>query len=188
MIEPTPAATAGTPATRVREIALVACWLAATVLAFAWHGPRAWSAAGLPQRVAEFDAATQPALSHWLAARTPAAAGHAPAFRLLHLREAGCPCNAEADARMATLRARYAARGIEVVTVPLGRHAALPAGMATPAAALLDADGALLYLGPVAGTAGCGRGATPLQRALDTVLAGARPDARPILTTGCFCT
>jgi hypothetical protein len=188
MPDTTPSAPCSPPPTRPREVAIVLGWLAATVLAFGWHGPHAWSAGGAPPVVADFDPATQPAAAQWLAARPPAAARHARTLTLLHLREPDCRCNAEADPQVAALRSRYAARGVEIVTLAPGRLPGPPATTATPAAALLDADGTLLYLGPVADTASCAGGTTPLQRALDHALAGAPAEARPMLTTGCFCT
>ena len=59
---------------------------------------------------------------------------------------------------------------------------------ATPAVALLDASGNLLYLGPVTDTGFCGTRSSRVVRALESALSGTPAPAQPTLATGCFCT
>lgn len=177
-------------ATRPWQLAIVACWLASTALAFWWYGLRDRGTPAASARVAAFDPVQGHDAPQWLAARLTGAAPGPQPLTLVHLRDPDCGCNQAADTQVEDLRRQYAARGLRVATVAV--HAGGPQAprwlSATPAAALLDADGALLYLGPVADAGFCSRRATPVSRALDSAIAGVRAPARPTLATGCFCT
>jgi hypothetical protein len=186
---PFPAVLRGRRASRIRDLLIVSCWLGGTVLAFAWHGPGGIGPAGGPAVLATFDPADASAVA-WLAERASPATDAPRSTTLLHLREPGCRCNTDADRELDALRSAYAERGVRVVTVPVERGGtARPRWLtATPAAALLAADGRLLYLGPLDSPGFCARGGTPMRRALESALAGSPSAAQPMLGTGCFCT
>lgn len=174
------------------HLAIVACWLTATGIAFWWHAARAADDAGTPATIADFDPARLPYAVRRLAsqAQAPAAlADHAP-FTLVHLRDPACRCNGVADLEVAELHRRFAARGVRVseLSVRAGASRAEAWLAATPAVALLDASGNLLYLGPVTDTGFCGTRSSRVVRALESALSGTPAPAQPTLATGCFCT
>ena len=190
MPDSTPVPTVARRRRPARDVAFIICWLLGTVFAFWWHGPGNRYASGSPSSVAEFDATRNPDMVRWLVARSPASFDSTTALTLLQLRDPRCTCNRGTDPKFDALRRKYAARGIRVETIAVDRATrGAPAWLAaTPAAALLDAKGTVLYLGPIDDTAFCSRAATtPVERALDSALAGSPVPARPMLVTGCFC-
>lgn len=158
--------------TAVRLAALlVAAWFAATA-PLLWHFER--------QRLAD-----QRQLAHFDVDHVPPPPLAAPAgaAKILYFLDPGCRCNAAAVAELGRLRRALLLPAAQFAFAPAD---ALPGGgvqaltaaersawrghvPATPAAALWDARGRLIYFGPIVVNAGCGDGASYLHDALRTM-------------------
>jgi hypothetical protein len=137
-----------------------------------------------------------------------AGASAAPGAVVVHFRDPSCQCNAEADAHFLSLIARHQGRGVVfAVADPPGTAASPARGLerlprlpsaevarlwrglpALPVAAVFDAQGKPVYVGPYANATRCStaRGG-PVEAALARAEQGRRETGTAGLALGCFC-
>lgn len=174
---------------RLLEWALVLLWFCVVAAAFWWFAVRDLRGFAPTGSAALFSADQLSRVERFVEQQRSLRSGPGGALTLLHLRDPGCGCNRFADPHVAALRRDYAPRGVRVATLPVSRDRDDVADWlpATPAGLLLDAQGRILYLGPLSESANCGRDGAPVERALDQALAGHPTAAQTILGTGCYC-
>lgn len=142
----------------------------------------------------------------WLRRHAGAAAsGVAPAkATVVHVFNAGCPCNRFTDQHLAEILARYRAAGVRFIAASVSETDATADGLrpvdraiqseltwidSTPAALVYDAAGKLMYYGPYSDSAECGSsGGGRVERVLDRVLLGQTQSPQKFYGGGCFCT
>lgn len=196
-------------------IPLVLCWLSSTAYAFWWFEARDLRAFDtIPVDQAAFATpgtrVSLPAL---------ASAGDSSAPLVLHFWNPACSCNRFNNPHVRDIVATYRAQGVRFLTVvraapgadtpallaqareifntPALLESALPLDPdtlppATPAAAIINAQGQLDYSGPYSDSAFCGAageaaGSTLVENALERILAGQTPQASERVAFGCFC-
>jgi hypothetical protein len=183
---------------------LFVTWLGVTAWLF-WQ----WQATGLGPAVADGAAGDQFAqfdatrLDPGAVARLQTTAGAAARTVVVHLRDPGCACSRIADEHFLALVARHQADGVIFAVAEAPGPRATPArGMerlphltpaesellwrnlpAAPAAAVFDASGRPVYLGPCSTARGGPVEAAVAKAASESELAGPRPAAM----MGCFC-
>lgn len=139
---------------------------------------------------------------------------------MVHFWNPGCSCNKFNNGHVRDIIAQYQANGIRFITVVKSQAGAdnsqrlaraqeifnVPALLdtslqldlasapsATPAAAVVNAQGQLAYFGPYSDSAFCGSrsssntGASFVETALDQILEGRNPEKINTLAFGCFC-
>jgi hypothetical protein len=109
---------------------------------------------------------------------------------VVHVYDANCPCNRFTDRHLAQIQAAYQQRHVRFVRV----ERSSPAGAgsprwieATPAALVFDAHGKLIYFGPYSDKDACGTSNGLVERVLDQLLSGQRPQPHLVISGGCFC-
>jgi hypothetical protein len=109
---------------------------------------------------------------------------------VVHVYDANCPCNRFTDPHLAQIQASYQQRHVHFIRV----ERSSPAGAgsprwieATPAALVFDAHGKLMYFGPYSDKAACGTSNGLVERVLDQLLSGQRPQPQLVISGGCFC-
>lgn len=118
------------------------------------------------------------ALGHWLAQFHQAGR-----ITLVHLGRPECFCNRFTDPHRQQIQAHYQPLGVAFVAPALPDELQV----ATPAAALMDANGRLAYLGAYSDSLLCSVGDGQVEPLLDQLLAGQQPDLLHTTGVGCFC-
>ncbi len=161
---------------------LLASWLLATAGAF-WY----------------FELGAEPLVgttmqSFALAARAPVEAWYrehvaAPDARLtvVRLHAPHCACDRAITSESEKIEARFQARGVRFLDTADGRLR--KAGVtAAPAALIFDAEGHLIYYGPLGASAWCATSGGMLESVLERALQGSTRFTSAPVTRGCFCT
>lgn len=167
---------------------LLACWLAGLVWAFTWYESRYVKAF---ERPAFFEG-------------TPVAPPlDSPGVQVVHVWQAGCPCNGGHQAYVSEMTKRFAAQG--VVFARSGQRASdslpealrqlpywpMPAAWSAwpgaPAVAIWDADGQLAYVGPYTDGASCSQESSFVEPVIRALLAGRTVDITRQDTVSCLC-
>lgn len=130
-------------------------------------------------------------------------AGAGP-VRLVHFWDPSCPCSASNLAHLAEIVKHFAPLGVAFYSVQKpGSSGQLPAALsalralpelagleqlpASPAAAIWNAQGELVYIGPYSEGASCSLGNGFVEPILEAVLAGRPVKANAGLAVACFC-
>lgn len=136
----------------------------------------------------------------------PSLAGQG-AVRLVHFWDPSCPCNASNLQHLTEIVRHFAERGVEFYSVQKpGSRGQLPAVLsevreltdakafkglaqlpASPAAAIWNTQGELIYLGPYSESASCSLGKGFVEPILDAALAGRPVKTSAGLAVACFC-
>ncbi|ALP51907.1 hypothetical protein Tel_01455 [Candidatus Tenderia electrophaga] len=187
-------------------LSLVAGWLVFTAVAFWWFQLKDVRpfAPSSENRAVFFRADA-------LLQRLGSLVEDAPTGRItvVHFWDPDCACSRFSDAHVAELIQAYGSRGVAFIVVPRAVAArdearrravelfgapvtvaamddlAMPS---SPAAAVLDAAGRLVYFGPYSNGAVCGAGGDAfVEKALDKALAGDTAQVLNMAAVGCFC-
>lgn len=171
---------------RALLVTLAVCWAAG--LGWAW-----WWFDGYHARTFE-------GVAHFAAAQVdpPFAPGQ---IQVMHVWQAGCPCNAGHEAYIADMTRRFSAQGVQFVRS--GSQAApggalselpywpLPAGWSDwpggPALAIWDAQGKLAYVGPYSDGASCNSDSSFVEPVLRTLQQGRAVAITRQDTVACLC-
>ncbi|BFM13364.1 DUF6436 domain-containing protein [Simiduia litorea] len=103
---------------------------------------------------------------------------------LIHLGRDDCFCNRFNEPHRQAIKAKYEPLGIIFQTLPLPTQL----NVATPAVALVSAQGQLAYFGPYSDSLLCSLGDGLVEPLLDQLLLGYLPDVIHTTGVGCFCT
>lgn len=162
-------------------------WLPWAVTA-AWllgSGIGLWHLQSGPTQAGEVGTATLPSLAaeQWLAARAPSG------LTVVSILTPGCTCNANTARHVAQIEAGYAPRGVRLVRAERTAQAEGELAWAgpTPAAAVYDAAGRLVYLGPYSTSAWCGGAGGLVEAVLEQLLAGHTVEPWRAPSGGCAC-
>lgn len=101
---------------------------------------------------------------------------------VVHLGRADCPCNRFNQPHREQIIAHYQPLGVAFTELTLGY-----ADLATPAVAIVDADGKLAYFGPYSDSLLCSVGEGLVEPLLDQMLSGEHPEVVHTTGVGCFC-
>ncbi|WP_434457468.1 thiol-disulfide isomerase [Stutzerimonas urumqiensis] len=130
-------------------------------------------------------------------------AGAGP-IRLVHFWDPACPCNVGNQQHLAELIERYAGRGVAFYSLrkaaegapdiaplpglqPLARLEGAHQLPASPAVAIWDTTGRLVYVGPYSEGAVCTSSNSFIEPILESLLQGRPVSATHSLASGCFC-
>ena len=98
-----------------------------------------------------------------------------------------CPCSKFTNKHIEELKLTYQGKGIQFVTIKKGESSYFSKIPASPAAAVMDEKGKLIYFGPFSDQAVCGAGSGFIEPVLDDMLRGTKSRQMNLLATGCFC-
>lgn len=169
-------------------VLLVACWGAGLVWALSWYESR---------YVRTFE---RPAFFDGLAVPPPS---DTPRVQVLHVWQAGCPCNGGHQAYVNDMTERFAAQGVVFARSGARDIDALPRALrqlpywpmpeawsgwpGAPAVAIWGADGRLAYVGPYSDGASCSEESSFVEPVIQALLAGRKVDITRQDTLSCLC-
>ena len=167
---------------------LLVAWLAGLVWAFWWFEG---------QYVKAFE---RPAYFNAQDGAPPFPPGQ---VQVLHVWQAGCPCNGGHEAYLQNMTERFAAQGVEFARAGASSGEGLPEILqkliywpipeeweswpGAPAVAIWDATGKLAYVGPYSDGAHCNRESSFIEPVIETLLAGRRVNVVTQDTVACLC-
>jgi hypothetical protein len=123
--------------------------------------------------------------------------------QVLHVWQAGCPCNGGHETYLQDMTERFAARGVAFARAGVVSEAGLPPALqkmpywpipeqwdnwpGAPAVAIWDATGNLAYVGPYSDGAHCSRDSSFIEPVIETLLAGRPVSIVTQDTVACLC-
>lgn len=123
--------------------------------------------------------------------------------QVLHVWQAGCPCNGGHEVYLKNMTERFAAQGVQFARAGAASSDGLPVTLqqmvywpipdewenwpGAPAVAIWDTTGALAYVGPYSDGAHCNRESSFIEPVIETLLAGRPVNVRAQDTVACLC-
>ena len=123
--------------------------------------------------------------------------------QVLHVWQAGCPCNGGHEAYLANMTERFAQQGVKFARAGSASSDGLPEALkkldywsipiqwanwpGAPAVAIWDASGKLAYVGPYSDGAHCSRDSSLIEPVIKTLLAGRPVNIVTQDTVACLC-
>lgn len=169
-------------------VLLLACWVAGLVWALTWYESH---------YIKPFE---RPALFDGVSVEPPF---DAAAVQVLHVWQAGCPCNGGHQAYVNDMTERFAEQGVlfarsgqrDLDALPQALRqlpywpmpAAWSAWPGAPAVAIWGADGRLAYVGPYSDGASCSEDSSFVEPVIRALLAGRQVDITRQDTVSCLC-